>query len=409
MRVAEQFLKLDNLEYAEASLTQALQLNPGDKQLRLQYFLLRSQLLLREIDTVNAPLEIPPELVTDGFSLRENDFKPADRSQLQVSLARLLQYDQRWQNPSAITELYAQARRLAPESAEVAYRSGEWLLAQQPAQPAGFELIAAAVAAEPENLLYRYALGYYQAKQGDYRAAIDNFRQVIEVSPPPAERQQKQAAIDAKYALRRTLNEAVEQQPITGPDFFGISLDERVAITDFVLQQSGSDRRLLLVAAQLYHHVGDDKRAEELLRGLLGDYHERSDSEQLELLVATLDAQQKTDEAQQLRDLLERQRQRASFEEILETGLEGQHRYKVGLRLARENAADGIEVLKVYSGYPFAKAGLQAGDRLLEFAHRKVINLRSIWVPINDFSPGTDVPLKILRGEQPLTLTVVIE
>ncbi len=65
--------------------------------------------------------------------------------------------------------------------------------------------------------------------------------------------------------------------------------------------------------------------------------------------------------------------------------------------------------MEPFAGYPFAKAGVIAGDRLLEFAHRKVESLRSIWVPILDFSPGTDVPLKVRRGKELLDLTVVIE
>ncbi|HEY5674301.1 MAG TPA: PDZ domain-containing protein [Malonomonas sp.] len=409
MRVAQQFLQRDNLEYAEVSLTKALKLNPGDKQLRLQYFLLRAQILLRDADATNPATELIPELVTDGFSLLENSFATTDQAQLLVSLARLLQYDQRWQNPTAITELFAKARQLAPGSAKVAYWSGEWLLSQQPPEPSGFKLIVAAAEKEPQNALYLYSLGYYQAKQGDYRGALDNFRQAIEVAPLQTEQLQRQAAINARYALRRALNDAAEQQEITGPEFFGMSLDERIAIIEFALELSGSDRPLLLLASRLFHQVGANQRAEELLRQRLGSYTERTDSELLELLLAILEAQQKSVEAQQVRDILASQQERATFEEILEAGLDGQHRYKVGLRLAKENPAGGVEVLKVYAGYPFAKAGLLPGDHLLEFAHREVINLRSVWAPITDFAPGTDVPLKILRDGQELMLTVVIE
>ena len=52
---------------------------------------------------------------------------------------------------------------------------------------------------------------------------------------------------------------------------------------------------------------------------------------------------------------------------------------------------------------------MEAGDRLLEFAHRQVTELRSIWVPMLDFSPGTDVPLKLVRGDRELSLVLIIE
>ena len=296
-----------------------------------------------------------------------------------------------------------------PNNAEVAYRYGEWLLSQEPLTPSGFAMLGEAVATDPGNALYLYTQGRYQAKQGDYQAALNSFKHAIEAKPQQVNLQQKRAANEARYALRRALNAAAEQQEITGPDFFAMSLAERVTITEFTLKQAGSDRQIQLLAGRLFHRVGKHEQAEEQVRKLLGSYNERSNSDHLELLAAILDAQNKSTEAVQLRGILARQQERATFEEALETGLEGKHRYKVGLRVAKKNASVGVRVLKVYAGYPFAKAGLQPEDRLLEFAHRKVINLRSITGPTNDFSPGTDVPVIILRGEQELTLTVVIE
>ncbi len=414
VNAADHFLKLDNLNYAEASLNQALKLNPNDMKLQLRFFLLRSRNILREADYFGAQLpdeylSVLPDLITTGFSLIEKDYSPQEQAILLSSLARLLQYDRRWQSPAAIGDLFKQARQLSPSNAEIAYWYGEWLINQDPPMAGGFALIEDAVKAEPDNAIYSYALGLYQSRQGDYASAFATLRHTIELKPKQQELQRIRAANEAKGSLRRALLKADEQTDITGSEFFGLDTNERLSLMEFALTHGGSNRQLQLLAAKLYHSAGQAEQAEPLLRKVLGDYNERSNTQQLELLAAVLESQNKTEEAQQIRDMVARKEERATFEEILETGYEDKHRYKVGLRVAKQNEGDGIEVLKAFEGYPFAKAGVQQGDRLVEFAHRRVTNLRSIWVPINDFSPGTDVPLKISRGDEIIDLTVVIE
>mgnify|MGYP002620812394 CR=1 FL=1 len=414
MNAAAHFLRLDNLDYAEASLNQALQINPNDKSLRLNYFLLRSRNLLREADYFGAQLpdthlDTIPALITDGFSLIDNDFVNLDRARLNVSLARLLQYDRRWQTPRAVGELFAKARALAPNNADVAYWYGEWLLNQEPPDPQGLALIQEAVRAQPDNPVYWHALGRYQGNDGDYAAAFAALRRAIELRPNQTELQRIRAANEARYSLRRALLQAHDQHAITDHEFFGLDMDERVALVQFALAHGGSNRRFEHLAAELLHHHDDNAAAEPLLRKLLGDYDTRSPGETLALFAAVLEAQEKHAEAARVREVLAEKEERETFEEILETGYEDKHRYKVGLRVAKQNQGEGVEVIKAYEGYPFAKAGVQTSDRLLEFAHRKVTSLRSIWVPINDFAPGTDVPLKIQRGDETLSLTVVIE
>ncbi len=179
-------------------------------------------------------------------------------------------------------------------------------------------------------------------------------------------------------------------------------------MVEFMLDKDSSNRYFDLVAAKLFHSVGQHQRAETLLREVLGKYDSYTDTQKLTLFANVLEALKKP-EAKPVRNLINEIKQRDSYEEILETGIDGKHRYKVGLRVAKHNSGDGIEVLKVFEGYPFEKAGVQEKDRLLEFAHRKVENLRSIWVPINDFSPGTDVPLELQRGDKVMNVSVVIE
>ena len=414
MNAAEQFVKLDNLDYAEASLDKAIELNPNDAELQLRYFLLRSRNILREVDYYGAQLPdehlaVIPDLITSGFSLIENDFKPKQRAMLFMVLAHLLEYDQHWQNPNAIDDLYQRARLLAPTDPEIAYWYGEWLMNQDPPSENGLALIRQASEADPDNALYSSTLGHYLAKQGDYSSAFVILRRAIELNPKQQQLQGIRASNEAIYSMRRALLDADEKTDITGPDFFNMSMNDRISLMEFALEHGGSDRGLQLLAAKLFHSAGRNDQAEPLVRKLLGDYDERSDSETLALFAAILEAQNKNEEAQQIHEILSRKEERSTYEEILETGYEDKHRYKVGLRVAKQNEGEGIEVLEAFEGYPFAKAGVQQGDRLLEFAHRKVENLRSIWVPINDFSPGTDVPLKIRRGDEVLKLTIVIE
>ena len=413
MVAAENFIKLDNLEYAEASLNQALALNPNNQQLRLRHFLLRAHNILRELDYYGAQLPDKflkgmPELITMGFSLVENDFPADKQAHLLSSLARLLQFDQRWQNPTAIDELFTKALALAANDAEIIYWYGERLINNETDKQQGLSLIQQAVELAPENAIYIAALGRHQSKAGDYAAAFASFRHAIELLPKQHELQRIRASNEAKYSLRRSLRDADNTADISSEKFFGLSLQQRIEIIEFSLQHGGSDRYFNLVAAKLLHTAGQHQRAETLIRNAVGDYDERTNTEQLTLLADVLEAQN-NQEAEKIRYLLRKIEMRDSYEEILETSIDGKHRYKVGLRVAKQNEGNGIKVLKVFEGYPFAKAGVRKGDRLLKFAHRKVENLRSIWLPINDFSPGTDVPLKLKRGDKFMDVSIVIE
>ncbi len=414
MNAAEHFLKLDNLEYAEASLNQAIQLNPNDQQLRLRHFFLRSRNLLREVDYYGAQLpeehlNTMPDLVTSGFSLIDNDFTTQNHAQLLITLARLLQYDKRWQSPAAIDELFAKAHSLAPTNADIAYWYGEWLVNQETNITKGIQLIQEATELDPENALYIAGLGRQQAKQENYAAAFVSLKRAIELDPKQHELQRVRAANESKYTLRRALLSADSKIDITSDDFFGMDTQARMAIVEFTLQHSPSERNFRRLAARLFNHAGQQDKAEPIVRELLGEYNERSDIKMLTLFADILKAQNNNEEAAKVQAIMDAKQQRDTYEEMLETSIEDGHRYKVGLKVAKQNEGDGILVIKAFDGYPFAKAGVKPGDKLLQFAHRNVTSLRSIWVPINDFTPGTDVPLKIQRDSELLTLTVVIE
>ena len=130
----------------------------------------------------------------------------------------------------------------------------------------------------------------------------------------------------------------------------------------------------------------------------------------MELFAAILEARNNDpDTLAEVRQLISTKTSMASYDEILETGYEGKHRYKIGLRIAKGTTGEGAQVLRTYEGYPFAKAGVQAKDQILEVAHRPITVLRDIWLLLIELSPGTDVPLKVKRDSEVLDLTLIVE
>ena len=98
--------------------------------------------------------------------------------------------------------------------------------------------------------------------------------------------------------------------------------------------------------------------------------------------------------------------ERSQYDQLLEIG--DDPKYKIGLRVERA-AGNGVRVLRAFEGYPFAKAGVREDDRILEVAHRKTASLRDIWLPLINFAPGTDVPLKVERAGELLDLTLIVQ
>ena len=92
--------------------------------------------------------------------------------------------------------------------------------------------------------------------------------------------------------------------------------------------------------------------------------------------------------------------------------MEDEHRYKIGLRVEKKADSDsqqGLLVIKAYSGYPFSKAGVQEGDRVLMLAHRQVKSVLDIYRILSNFTAGTSLPLTIKRQKQELELELLVE
>ena len=68
----------------------------------------------------------------------------------------------------------------------------------------------------------------------------------------------------------------------------------------------------------------------------------------------------------------------------------------------------GVRFADVREGTPAAKAGLKAGDILVEFDGKAIGNLYDFTYALRAKKPGDEVKVKVLRGGQPLEVSVVL-
>jgi putative serine protease PepD len=91
--------------------------------------------------------------------------------------------------------------------------------------------------------------------------------------------------------------------------------------------------------------------------------------------------------------------------DTLKTGGEVEHAY-LGVRLSETN--DGIRLSNVIDGDPGQKAGLQAGDLVLEADGKKVESAGDIQRAVDAHKPGDKLELKINRGGDERTVAVTL-
>jgi S1-C subfamily serine protease len=70
---------------------------------------------------------------------------------------------------------------------------------------------------------------------------------------------------------------------------------------------------------------------------------------------------------------------------------------------------EGVKLLGVRPGSPAEKAGLKAGDIIVEVAGKTVRNIYDYTAILSELQPDKPVPFVILRGNERLTITVVPE
>jgi putative serine protease PepD len=91
--------------------------------------------------------------------------------------------------------------------------------------------------------------------------------------------------------------------------------------------------------------------------------------------------------------------------DTLKTGGEIEHAY-LGVQLSQTD--DGVRLSGVVEGDPGQKAGLQAGDLVLEADGRTVQSTADIQRAVDAHKPGDKLELKINRGGDERTVTVTL-
>jgi serine protease Do len=83
--------------------------------------------------------------------------------------------------------------------------------------------------------------------------------------------------------------------------------------------------------------------------------------------------------------------------------------YELRNRNLPENVIDGVEIKAVQAGAPAAKANLQKGDLVVKASGRTITSVAGLRNIVAMTRPGQQVKLEIYRGNNPLTIDVVVE
>jgi hypothetical protein len=421
-QVARHFESLDALKYAQQALSKALDLAPNDTYLQRSLLILQAQELLREIEwnsTVQTQHQpIIEEMILAGYRLLQTDLGDAERAQLLIMVARLLPEDLYWNDDDAISELFAQAYTIAAANEEVVFRYGQWLVAEKIDVDRGIELVTRAAQLNPGDALYPYELAKILQKRGEFGRALPLLQRAINLLPKQRELQRIRASNLSKAELSRLLVNADKEQDISQGEFYGLNMDERQQLIEEVLQERQNDRSINFIAARFYYANQQDDLAQAAISKSVSDtdlaqvfrgYYLKEFALYKDILERSGAKPEKLHEIQQA---FTSYQEALSYEEAMETGITGEHRYKIGLRVEKKNhndAQQGLLVITAYSGYPFAKAGVQAADRLLKLAHREPTSVMGIYRILSNFEAGTSVPISIERKGRELEFELVVE
>jgi len=145
--------------------------------------------------------------------------------------------------------------------------------------------------------------------------------------------------------------------------------------------------------------------------GLHADYHKPSDTPD-KILAA--DAARVGDLAMQAALTLSSQDARPQFVRVQEAqpaaggGGAGYGAYFGSIPDMGEEVV-GVKFADVRDGSPAAKAGLKAGDLLIEFAGKEIKNLYDFTYALRAHKPGEEVSVTVMRGKEKMTVMVKLE
>jgi tetratricopeptide (TPR) repeat protein len=355
--------------------------------------------------------------------------------ELLLQEARLLLHRGSFQDSLRILE---EVRRLRPGDPEVLALLGRvHVLASPEDKVEGFDLLRQAVAIRPNQALYHYYLASAYEKTDQDADAIREYygtATLLTGQNTWSWRLRARALEELDDMFMRCF---AEDGALTAT--LDMPLEERAQIYDYLVTHmnteyvsgvgfDGSQPRNGYLAA-MYYKLGDLEKAHQQMKSMLStfgvDYGRRNDPRGAWIAWAELHVKILEEsgldpntlaEARQyvkaIRDDIKRGEESEKELDVLEVLSHATYgtRYRVGLRVPNAESDEGVLVLKVFEEYPFAKAGVLEGDRILEIAHREVHAFNDIQYALTElFERGTAIPVKVKRGNETLLLTLVIE
>ena len=81
----------------------------------------------------------------------------------------------------------------------------------------------------------------------------------------------------------------------------------------------------------------------------------------------------------------------------------------VGLKTLREPTPEGLGVVEAVADYPFGKAGVTAGDHIVEFGHSEVRSLHDIVRRLVSLRHGSEAIVRVRRDGALVDLVMTVE
>ncbi len=353
-------------------------------------------------------------------------------TELLLEEARIHIYDDSWHLALTVLD---NIRRKNPANSEALalVGLGEVLTAPGNSQ-AGLDLLNQAIEKEPNNPLYHFYYAEALEHSEDYADSIRAYYQAAKLST------------GEDYGSQKLHNESILKLDEIFMRFFAkdgaltshldLTLDERVLIYEYLVEEYEKLRSHSMsletsrsgYLAMLYYSIKNYEKADHEIRKVFDYWHipyktalnnwktETKFIPWVELHIKILEEGGiKPDTLHDARNFLKvyyaarkKGEEEEKYRKILELTEYGR-RYKVGLKVSRIESDEGLVVVHVFKGYPFAKAGIHKGDLILEIAHRKVRKPYDIQLILIKFKLGDSLPLKVKRGDETLFLSLVLE
>lgn len=416
LKVADEFEKLGTLLYAENAVAQALELSPNDIFLQQKYFLLKSKWLLDDLEwrpITATPDEQISRLIIDGYRLKLTAEDNHTQIKILQNLARLVTLDNQWQDREGAAALFEQAMKLDVSNSETLFRYGQWLVGSNRDINRGLQLIEAAIQLTPLDALYQYQLGYFYLLDKNFKRSLPLLMSASGLGEQQSQLIRVQAANFAKSALKRLLIESELVYDFIEGRYLDQNSKNTFQFIDSVVKQSPNDRNVNFVMAKYFYSLGEYKQATDYLNKVfkLADLAKplySSNYRHAELLRNILLVTQQNPQAQQrLSTEIEAYWRQSEIVESMDWQKNGTELYRIGLRL--HSRSDALTVIRAYSNYPFAKAGLRPGDRLLTLNGHTLKTLSELHETVGMAEEGVELPMTWERQGQLMQATLIVE